>query len=589
MVKPYLPKGAKTYRIHPRVPVEYQAAVGAKHVTRSLGTGDLREAKRRVPAAMQKLISDWDALLAKTNAATKSCTVSTNRITAKAGFYFDNLEHACAYFYERARLVEAVQRGMAADRIVKDPESFWRGEIVPLPDVALDAEPLAAAATAYRHWARERHNTLAAKLSMGRLEDVQQLVRVVFNPPHSDDPEFVLTIARALLSFLDRVANDDTGIYWYVDEIDGSYFVRPPGGVVPCSIPVRTSKPNAPKLSEVCEAYLHERGENVSAERADTLNATVRDFIAVVGDKPITSYGKGDANAFKSVLLALPGNWIKRKELREHGIVEASRRAANLGLPRQAPDTLKKKWSALGCVFAYAEANHDGVKNCFVRRSLAVSDGQPANEKGSPFTASELKVLRGSLHLELPSHLYWLTLLGLYTGARLNELCQLRKSLIRQHGGTHYIYFSPDLRLKTGSKDSCVRAVPIHAHLIELGFLDYVSSCSDTLFPGLPQHKSGRFSDAPSKAFTRFLRVIRTKRPKLSFHSLRHTFVAALKRNAPRDAETRERLVGHALQGLAGRYGDSYRAEAHDMALLTERAKVLNKLEFGIDLPVSCG
>jgi integrase len=300
----------------------------------------------------------------------------------------------------------------------------------------------------------------------------------------------------------------------------------------------------------------------VSAERADTLKATVRDFIAVAGDKPIINYGKVDANAFKSVLLALPGNWSKRKGLREHGIVEASRRAAELSLPRQAPDTLKKKWSALGCVFAYAEANHDGVKNCFAPRSLAVSDGQPANEKGSPFTAHELKVLLGSLHPRLPSHLYWLTLLGLYTGARLNEICQLRKSLIRQHDGMHYIYFSPDLRLKTGNKDSCVRAVPIHARLIELGFLDYVSSCSDALFPGLPQHKSGRFSDGPSKAFARCLRAIGIKRPRLSFHSLRHSFVAALKRGAPRDAETRERLVGHALPGLAGRYGDSYRAEA---------------------------
>ena len=189
-------------------------------------------------------------------------------------------------------------------------------------------------------------------------------------------------------------------------------------------------------------------------------------------------------------------------------------------------------------------------------------------------------MLLGSLHLELPSHLYWLTQLGLYTGARLNELCQLKKSLIRRHGEIHYIYFSPDLRLKTGSKNSCVRAVPIHAHLIELGSLDYVSSCSDALFPGLPQHKSGRFSDGPSKAFTRFLRAIGIKRSKLSFHSLRHTFVAALKRGAPSDGETRERLVGHALHGLAGRYGDSYRAEAQDMTLLAERAKVLGKAKF---------
>jgi hypothetical protein len=386
VVKPILPKGAKTYVIHPRVPAGYRGVVAASHVTRSLGTGDLREAKRRAPSAMQKLFREWDALLAKRNGVEEQSAPEAGRITAKAGFHFDNVEHACAYFYERARLVETILRVEAGKRIDSDPDSFWRGEIVPVPDEPLSAEPLAAAATAFRYWAGLRRDGLAADLAMLRLKDMQELVREVFNRPHSEDPEFVLCMARTLLSFYDRIANDDTGIYWYIDEVDGSHFLRPPGGGVSSSVPVRcpSPKPNPPRLSEVCEAYLRERAESVSAERADTLKATVRDFIAVVGDKPVINYGKADANAFKSVLLALPGNWSKRKGLREHGIVEASRRAAELSLPRQAPDTLKKKWSALGCVFAYAEANHDGVKNCFAPRSLAVSDGQPANEKGSP-------------------------------------------------------------------------------------------------------------------------------------------------------------------------------------------------------------
>jgi integrase len=92
-------------------------------------------------------------------------------------------------------------------------------------------------------------------------------------------------------------------------------------------------------------------------------------------------------------------------------------------------------------------------------------------------------------------------------------------------------------------------------------------------------HKSGRFSDAPSKAFSRHLRKIGVKRPRLSFHSLRHTFSAALKRLSA-EWEARQRLLGHAVAGVAGRYGDSYEAEAFDMQLLHMRAELIERLEF---------
>jgi len=159
-------------------------------------------------------------------------------------------------------------------------------------------------------------------------------------------------------------------------------------------------------------------------------------------------------------------------------------------------------------------------------------------------------------------------------------LAQLSKDLIRQHGSLHYIYFSPALRLKSGEHKSCVRSVPIHPRLIELGFLDYVAKCPGELFPGLPMHSSGRFSDAPSNAFSRHLTKIGIKRPRLSFHSLRHTLLAALKRAAPAEAGTRERLVGHPLAGVAGRYGNSYEAEAEDLELLNKRAAVLKRVRF---------
>lgn len=206
MVKPYLPKGAKTYCIHPRVPVEYRGAVEAKHVTRSLGTGDLREAKRRVPGTMEKLFQEWDEQLGKISVATEPGAPTAARITATAGFYFDNVEHACAYFYEKARVIEQAIRNEKVERIEAEPDSFWQGKIVRLPDGPLDADPMVAAAAAFRYSALHRYNRLAAEVATGRLEGMRGLVRYTFNPPHCDDPEFVLAMARTLLGFLERIA-----------------------------------------------------------------------------------------------------------------------------------------------------------------------------------------------------------------------------------------------------------------------------------------------------------------------------------------------------------------------------------------------
>jgi integrase len=159
----------------------------------------------------------------------------------------------------------------------------------------------------------------------------------------------------------------------------------------------------------------------------------------------------------------------------------------------------------------------------------------------------------------------------------LNELAQLTDQHIREHDDVSYICFDESMRLKT---PACVRSIPVHGKLIELGFLDYVASRKGRLFPGITQHSSGRFSDAPSKAFRRHLEALGIKRPKLSFHSLRHNFADRFKIDASREVETRERLLGHDVPGVAGRYGSNYKAEANDLTLLANRAAIIEVLKF---------
>src|SRR5262249_11919074 len=146
-----------------------------------------------------------------------------------------------------------------------------------------------------------------------------------------------------------------------------------------------------PSLSSARDLYVRERGNSLSREWRGTIDAAVRDLIDVVGvDKPVTAFSRADALTFKDVMLALPANWRKKREVRDLGIVAAAKKAAELGLPRQGDKTLRKKWSVLRSLFDYADRTIDGVANHFHAKSLVVSRRGPANEDWHPFEPDEL-------------------------------------------------------------------------------------------------------------------------------------------------------------------------------------------------------
>lgn len=478
---------------------------------------------------------------------------------------------ACEAYYAFRLTEERTYRQDIAKEALRDIPAFWAGDLIDLPaTVMVPSHPNLAPELFWR--------ALAAAFRASTMDSLEhaKLCAITFNVERyvgfiggwnetelrkiaGGDVNLLAALARTEIKVCQDILADDASL---LPQDEGA------GGDV--------EEDDAPKLSAFTESYIARRGKGLSEERASTIRATVRDLTEIVGDKSVTTYTAADASGFEGVMLALPANWMKNRTLGKLTITKAAEKAKALGMQRQTAKNIRKKWAALSTVFEHAAHTYP-VKNPFVAKALIVDDGVAANDQRDPFTAAELKVLFAS---DLPGPLHWLTWLGLCTGARLNELCQLSKMLVREHEGLYYLYFSPGLRLKTGEGQSCVRALPLHAKLIEAGFLDYVAECSGALFPGLTRHKSGRYSDAQSKAFTRQLVELGIKRPKLSFHSLRHTFSARFKTHAPRDVETRERLLGHVVAGVAGRYGGSYEAEAADMELLVHRAGVLQTVKF---------
>lgn len=156
------------------------------------------------------------------------------------------------------------------------------------------------------------------------------------------------------------------------------------------------------------------------------------------------------------------------------------------------------------------------------------------------------------------AHKWWLPVLAFYTGARVNELCQLNPStdVLVTEGGIHYLLISEDTegdsRVRKSVKTGVKRLVPLHAELTEGGFLQYVhrvrESGSKLLFPAWSPTNL-KASTQAERWFRDLLRAtgLRDETPGervVGFHAFRHTLLAmALNSDPSVDAGP---LTGHA-------------------------------------------
>jgi integrase len=161
-------------------------------------------------------------------------------------------------------------------------------------------------------------------------------------------------------------------------------------------------------------------------------------------------------------------------------------------------------------------------------------------------------------------HKFWIPLIALYTGMRLNEICQLFAYDVAIIEGINVIQVQIDDNQEKSLKNTTSeRRIPIHNQLIKIGFIDYVDQMKSKghkrLFPDLPQSSSGSYSDNFSKWFTRFLISINIKRDGACFHSFRHNFRDAL-REAGIPKEMGAALGGwKSSEDVMDEYGRGYR------------------------------
>ncbi len=225
------------------------------------------------------------------------------------------------------------------------------------------------------------------------------------------------------------------------------------------------------------------------------------------------------------------------------------------------------------------------------------------------FTTDDLrKILNGHVYQaekldgvqHYPYH-FWIPLLGAFTGARLNELCSLNVNDIKYDEETKYWYIDindDDPRKKVKTKDS-KRIIPVHHHLIEFGFIEYVDqqkrSRKKMLFSdGLTYNPKSGWGDKASKWFNKlekkgndkyamgYLARCEVKKPgntdQKAFHSFRHTFIHNLKNNPDISIDRVADLCGHEKGILQTQ---SYGGSQYKMPI---KVDTIEKLNYDIDL-----
>jgi integrase len=289
---------------------------------------------------------------------------------------------------------------------------------------------------------------------------------------------------------------------------------------------------------------------------------TYRMFIEVCGDLPLSSYERQVLTVFYDTLRALPALYSKDRRWRGMTlaqIVEASRDAE---VERVTMKTVKRHFSALGRLFDYLKRRGQFTgenpargfeygKKGRARHGRLMWEKEPLRQLfASPVWTGCLSENRRSTPGTkiIKDERYWLPLLGVFHGNRLEEFAQLQVRDIRREDDIWFFDINDD-GVKQVKNEQSKRRVPIHPAVIALGFLDYARPSEadpaarvfPLLRPGGPDNKLGYYF---TKWFTRYRRDVGVYQKRLDYHSFRHGVTTKLAA-ARVSLDIRNELLGH--------------------------------------------
>lgn len=595
-----------SYYFRSRVPGRFKTILDRAEVWRSLRTQDRSTARRRAacaahlterlwrdldrlmssslpdPATVKALIDQWLRAELDEDAYIRAMPLSTIHAGVILKRRSEGMEDVVVRYLDddEAEAFEAMDPDEQAQRLGGD--QYYRSKVTD-QELRQAAQRKVFAGADRRH--REENPVVAAR----HVEDVFRRAGLDVDPFSELFEQSTGVMLRAHRDALEAITTRDTA-HWR-PRLDADPAEALVAGLSPPPPPVAAPPSKAKtrraslKLSEAAREAIPEisRKEDFKPKRVRDYEKAVATFIAWRGHDPeLGDVTQEDAGDYNAALGRYPTNPSKRPDYRNLKTF-AERRARAVELDDQevlAAETINTKYLApLRQIYDWHRQAGSGLDNPFTGIASRKARRRDPKDERRDFSITELKRLfalpmfvgaQGSKWMPLyqpgpvriSDHRFWLPLICLFSGLRLNEACGLAVADIKSEGGILYFHVRDELEGQSIKANASRRKVPLHHQLIELGLPEHVARMraagADRLFPELKLDSNGYYSDAPSKFFAKVIARIVDQDPdepgKLVFHSTRHTATSRL-RAADVRKDVAEEIVGHESTDTHSGYG----------------------------------
>ncbi len=528
--------------IRRRIPAALRAAypIHQTHLTRSLGTSDLRQAKALARAELARIDAEFSARRESIDLSRASCAAKRVRTLSDA-----QLKGFAQYWLHSVLSTDQMRRENGLD-----DDEF---------------DELGAGLTEQR---AELGRMLAQGRSMkmfGALHGFLFMCGVDYQPDSEEAKRASAVFLRVVVEGLDKQLARQRGEPVDTDVV-APFQGHPLQEVAPERAPPSAERPSWDAVFASWRDYVPNRPASTTVSARTPWNDLHR-FAELGGiTTPV------------DVTPRLLTDWVEA--MRERGL---------------AAKTINERVVKIRSVFRVAAGRHVVPENPALN-TLGVREAtaEKRRKRRFPFSPSDLRTFFGSEVFtkhqrsigQLGEATYWVPVIMYYTGARPEEVAGLALDDVLEVPGAgwairitdHYGDEAddvPGVHRRTLKNAPSRRMVPVAQELIELGLLRYVETMraqrETVLFPTLRHDCHGKLFGAGVKFFARYIRAVGVSDSRVVLYSLRHT-VKDLFEAAALPSKYLKRLMGHASGD--GAVTDSYGSDVPFDILASEFAKV---------------
>ncbi|HFQ7288544.1 TPA: DUF6538 domain-containing protein [Yersinia enterocolitica] len=498
------------YHIRKAVPKHLVAILGKREIKFTLDTKDVKEARERAPAKIIQI--DLTLRLAEKQLAAEQ-TLTDADIELIAGVWASKTMQQDELIRERY-LVEDVLDGKTG--MFHSPEN----DIIHNWLEDRERKPRYKSET----WQAERDESIS-KLMAVELDEALEYTPVVLTP-----------VWRKRLAWqLAERRSDITNAYLL--NLRPQLYAKTKGLDV---LPVE--RPESLTFADLFERYKEhvQRHEPLRAEsRIIAYTTSANRFIEFIGQKAAEDITVTDLADFRNLLEKLPSRPSKAVRLLPlHKQVDAEGEKIS---PVRVENILKELSSVFRVAVEDGKLTENPIGKLKKRKVVAGPTVVRSFSHDEISRIFSLPVFHGE-DTPYGTMAYWIPIILYYCGARVEEIAQLRKGDIVEVEG------APCFRLAMGEGQSIkmgnTRQFPIHSHLIELGFLDFVQSSTNQLF-AYKSEVNRKYSYNYGRWWGNYIREHGLTRQGIKpTHSFRHTLVT-LCRNLDVREEIQDSILGH--------------------------------------------